>query len=215
MKKIKLIVFAAGIAGVSVLVNTSGLLFASSCHGGGTKRSSRPKRAYSQGEIIEIKAPPKMTVKGTLACPGNFLYRNAKGYGHDNEKCKNSAIMVEKFVGCDKSGKVDCPYESKLYHILLNEKSKELVNNKKYRDAKVSVTGHFWPDERVVEVIDFNLLSKEEIKEMESQKKILLSGQEKQSSEKEVIYQCPMHPEVTSDKPGDCPKCGMKLEIVR
>jgi len=25
-------------------------------------------------------------------------------------------------------------------------------------------------------------------------------------------YQCPMHPEVTSDKPGKCPKCGMNLE---
>jgi hypothetical protein len=26
-----------------------------------------------------------------------------------------------------------------------------------------------------------------------------------------VVYTCPMHPEVTSDKPGSCPKCGMDL----
>ena len=25
-------------------------------------------------------------------------------------------------------------------------------------------------------------------------------------------YTCPMHPEIKSDKPGECPKCGMKLE---
>lgn len=27
----------------------------------------------------------------------------------------------------------------------------------------------------------------------------------------ELPYVCPMHPEVQSDKPGKCPKCGMKL----
>lgn len=26
------------------------------------------------------------------------------------------------------------------------------------------------------------------------------------------LYACPMHPEVTSDGPGTCPKCGMPLE---
>ena len=26
-----------------------------------------------------------------------------------------------------------------------------------------------------------------------------------------VVYTCPMHKEVSMDKPGKCPKCGMKL----
>lgn len=26
-----------------------------------------------------------------------------------------------------------------------------------------------------------------------------------------TTYTCPMHPDVTSDKPGKCPKCGMRL----
>jgi Cu(I)/Ag(I) efflux system membrane fusion protein len=35
----------------------------------------------------------------------------------------------------------------------------------------------------------------------------------KKSSEKKNIYTCPMHPEVRSDKPGKCPKCGMNLVL--
>ena len=31
-------------------------------------------------------------------------------------------------------------------------------------------------------------------------------------AEMKEVYTCPMHPEVKSDKPGKCPKCGMKLE---
>ncbi len=27
----------------------------------------------------------------------------------------------------------------------------------------------------------------------------------------QIIFICPMHPEVISDKPGTCPKCGMEL----
>lgn len=30
-----------------------------------------------------------------------------------------------------------------------------------------------------------------------------------------IVYQCPMHPSYTSDKPGECPICGMTLEPVR
>ena len=32
-------------------------------------------------------------------------------------------------------------------------------------------------------------------------------------TEGEIIYTCPMHPEVVSAKPGKCPKCGMDLEV--
>jgi Cu+-exporting ATPase len=31
-------------------------------------------------------------------------------------------------------------------------------------------------------------------------------------AQKGTLYTCPMHPEVVSDRPGDCPKCGMALE---
>jgi hypothetical protein len=34
-------------------------------------------------------------------------------------------------------------------------------------------------------------------------------GQKSQS----MIYYCPMHPEVVSDKPGVCPKCNMDLVL--
>jgi len=32
-----------------------------------------------------------------------------------------------------------------------------------------------------------------------------------QETKKEAKYYCTMHPSITSDKPGTCPKCGMKL----
>jgi len=29
-----------------------------------------------------------------------------------------------------------------------------------------------------------------------------------------TVYTCPMHADVKSDKPGDCPKCGMPLKAI-
>lgn len=34
-----------------------------------------------------------------------------------------------------------------------------------------------------------------------------------QPSAAKVVYTCPMHPEIASDTPGTCPKCGMKLVV--
>jgi hypothetical protein len=28
-----------------------------------------------------------------------------------------------------------------------------------------------------------------------------------------AVYECPMHPEVTANEPGNCPKCGMTLRL--
>src|SRR5271165_531121 len=37
-------------------------------------------------------------------------------------------------------------------------------------------------------------------------------GRTDSGSNSEQTYTCPMHAEVVSDKPGNCPKCGMTLE---
>jgi len=37
------------------------------------------------------------------------------------------------------------------------------------------------------------------------------TSEKKTEALKSVTYTCPMHPEVMKDKPGKCPKCGMKL----
>jgi hypothetical protein len=43
--------------------------------------------------------------------------------------------------------------------------------------------------------------------------KEMKAGSKKKGDKKDMsgTYTCPMHPEVTSDKPGKCTKCGMDL----
>ena len=38
-----------------------------------------------------------------------------------------------------------------------------------------------------------------------------VGGDHSGAQEAAGLYVCPMHPDVTSDKPGTCPKCGMAL----
>ncbi|MHB0968156.1 MAG: efflux RND transporter periplasmic adaptor subunit [Thermoanaerobaculia bacterium] len=42
---------------------------------------------------------------------------------------------------------------------------------------------------------------------------ILSTRSEQSETAEEAIYYCPMHPSVVSDKPGNCPICGMKLVL--
>jgi len=37
------------------------------------------------------------------------------------------------------------------------------------------------------------------------------AGQQNQAQQVKKVYTCPMHPQITSDSPGDCPICGMRL----
>ena len=38
-----------------------------------------------------------------------------------------------------------------------------------------------------------------------------MPSQTKKARQSQVIYTCVMDPEIKMDKPGNCPKCGMKL----
>jgi len=40
-----------------------------------------------------------------------------------------------------------------------------------------------------------------------------MNNSKSEKKEPEIIYTCSMHPEVRSDKPGKCPKCGMTLIV--
>ena len=52
------------------------------------------------------------------------------------------------------------------------------------------------------------VFAQQDIKNMPSMN---MPKQEKSQPVQPVIYTCPMHPEIHSPKPGNCPKCGMKL----
>lgn len=53
--------------------------------------------------------------------------------------------------------------------------------------------------------------SKKEQWIMAGESKAEIKSQSKSQFQSQTTYTCPMHPEVISDKPGKCPKCGMEL----
>jgi len=53
---------------------------------------------------------------------------------------------------------------------------------------------------------------KETMKKSEVKADVPATEKPVKSKEPAVSYTCPMHPEVKSEKPGKCPKCGMNLE---
>lgn len=71
-----------------------------------------------------------------------------------------------------------------------------------YAGKEVTVTGHVFDQEGMSMV------------EIESVKKAAVSSTATDSKKSAaVMYTCSMHPEVISDKPGQCPKCGMDLVV--
>tara|TARA_R110001592_G_scaffold234170_1_gene491809 strand:- start:7773 stop:8039 length:267 start_codon:yes stop_codon:yes gene_type:complete len=62
---------------------------------------------------------------------------------------------------------------------------------------------------KLVVAIAFSLFSFSAVMAQDHDHSKMKKGEMKMDAKKE--YTCSMHPEVKSDKPGDCPKCGMKL----
>lgn len=58
----------------------------------------------------------------------------------------------------------------------------------------------------------FNLCCPMCIKDFKNNPEKYSAIAEKKKERNMTVYTCPMHPEVKSDKPGKCPKCGMNLQ---
>lgn len=58
---------------------------------------------------------------------------------------------------------------------------------------------------------DRNRSDKSKLFTTESDEKLLADGQAAEGGK----YQCPMHPHIYSEKPANCPKCGMKMKKVK
>lgn len=118
----------------------------------------------------------------------------------DCPKCKmtlvKKTVVVQPTVGTKPTVKPVPKVEAKRKPLEINRSK---VDVKKPKKAEVA---------KKVNITSKTEAAKPAIK-AESLPQILSSSKPK--SGVSVTYTCPMHPEVSSDKPGKCPKCGMEL----
>nr|WP_260446639.1 multicopper oxidase domain-containing protein [Chryseobacterium lactis] len=91
------------------------------------------------------------------------------------------------------------PVETKINRAKVDNKSK------KTDEAKKANRG------RDVEKPNAERKIKKEQLIVAGESKVEIKSQPKSQFQSQTTYTCPMHPEVISDKPGKCPKCGMEL----
>jgi hypothetical protein len=124
------------------------------------------------------------TITGKLVCISCALKKD------------EGAITDCKTFSCNYGLKTE---DGKLWSVLKTAQSKKLLLEKN-AGKTVEVSGKKYETAQYIEVKSFKII--EEKKELE---------QKPVETPEKAVYTCSMHPEVKSDKPGDCPKCGMKL----
>lgn len=135
---------------------------------------------------------PDQSLTGEVVCLSCYLGHG--GAGEIHAKCAKQCFAKGLPVGL-KVGE-------KLY-LLVGEKHGSVNKTmSSYAGKQVTVIGH------VSEQEGMSMMT------VESIEKAAAAGKGASESKRAaVIYTCSMHPEVISDKPGKCPKCGMDLVV--